>query len=58
MGEDIVTLRQGLRTVEVSLVVLESARRGVTMEVGPPGAGGASGGGGRHGQGDGMLHVG
>jgi predicted dehydrogenase len=59
VGEDIVTLRQGLRTVEVSLVVLDSARLGVTMEVGPPGAAAGSGaGGGRHGQGDGKLHVG
>ena len=55
LGEDIVTLRQGLRTVEVSLVVLESARRGMTMEVPPPGA--ADSGDGRSGRGDGMLHV-
>jgi UDP-N-acetylglucosamine 3-dehydrogenase len=29
---DIVTLRKGLRTVEVSEAVLESAERGVTIE--------------------------
>ena len=30
---DIVTLRQGLRTVEVSAAVLESAARGVTVQI-------------------------
>ena len=30
---DIVTLRQGLRTVEVSAAVLESASRGVTVQI-------------------------
>jgi UDP-N-acetylglucosamine 3-dehydrogenase len=30
---DIVTLRQGLRTVEVSAAVLDSARRGVTVDI-------------------------
>jgi UDP-N-acetylglucosamine 3-dehydrogenase len=34
-ADDIVTLRQGLRTVEVSVAVLESAERGVTVEVPP-----------------------
>jgi UDP-N-acetylglucosamine 3-dehydrogenase len=34
---DIVTLRQGLRTVEVSVAVLESAERGVTVDVPPSG---------------------
>lgn len=36
-ADDIVTLRQGLRTVEVSVAVLESAARGVTVEVPPSG---------------------
>lgn len=47
---DIVTLRQGLRTVQVSAAVLESADRGVTVDILPPGA--------LSGQGEGMLHVG
>jgi predicted dehydrogenase len=34
---DVVTLRQGLRTVEVSAAVLESARTGATMAVAPIG---------------------
>ena len=34
-GSDIVTLRQGLRTVEVSAAVLESARSGRTVECPP-----------------------
>lgn len=34
---EIVTLRQGLRTVEVSAAVLESASSGVTVQVGPAG---------------------
>jgi predicted dehydrogenase len=34
---DIVTLRQGLRTVEVSAAVLESARRGTTVAITPAG---------------------
>jgi predicted dehydrogenase len=50
LAEDIVTLRQGLRTVEVSVVVLESAERGVTMAVRPPGE--------ISGREEGMLHVG
>jgi UDP-N-acetylglucosamine 3-dehydrogenase len=33
---DIVTLRQGLRTVEVSAAVLESAARGATVQIQPP----------------------
>ncbi|HKE67348.1 MAG TPA: Gfo/Idh/MocA family oxidoreductase [Micromonosporaceae bacterium] len=33
---DIVTLRQGLRTVEVSAAVLESARTGATVGIAPP----------------------
>ena len=37
MGEDIVTLRQGLRAAEVSAAVLESAERGVTVAVPTPG---------------------
>lgn len=35
---DIVTLRQGLRTVEVSAAVLESATTGTTVSLRPPGA--------------------
>jgi predicted dehydrogenase len=35
---DIVPLRQGLRTAEVSEAVLESAERGVTVAVPAPGA--------------------
>ncbi len=34
-GDDIVTLRQGLRTVEVSAAVLDSASTGGTVQVGP-----------------------
>jgi UDP-N-acetylglucosamine 3-dehydrogenase len=48
-GDDIVTLRQGLRTVEVSVAVLESADRGVTVDVPPSTRLGAQGG---------MTHVG
>jgi UDP-N-acetylglucosamine 3-dehydrogenase len=48
VGDDIVTLRQGLRTVEVSVAVLESAEKGVTVDVPPSGIGLA----------EGMLHVG
>lgn len=46
---DIVTLREGLRTVEVSMAVLESAEQGVTVDVPPSGAGL---------QGEGITHVG
>jgi UDP-N-acetylglucosamine 3-dehydrogenase len=49
-ANDIVTLRQGLRTVEVSVAVLESAERGVTVQVPPSGRSSE--------QGEGMLHVG
>ena len=35
---DVVTLREGLRTVEVSVAVLESAELGVTVDVPPSGA--------------------
>jgi UDP-N-acetylglucosamine 3-dehydrogenase len=40
---DIVTLRQGLRTVEVATAVLEAAERGVTVAVPPSGQGDESG---------------
>ncbi|GAA4233737.1 Gfo/Idh/MocA family oxidoreductase [Actinomadura meridiana] len=40
-GGDIVTLRQGLRTVEVSAAVLESAKRGETVSLRPSGVLGA-----------------
>jgi UDP-N-acetylglucosamine 3-dehydrogenase len=71
LSADIVPLREGLRTVEVSLVVLESADRGVTMDVPPPGENsenpgnhgdrgdqGDQGDRGVGGQGEGALHVG
>lgn len=48
--DDIVTLRQGCRTVQVSAAVLESADRGVTVDI--PNSGIWSG------QGEGMLYVG
>jgi UDP-N-acetylglucosamine 3-dehydrogenase len=47
---EIVTLRQGLRTVEVSVAVLESAERGVTVAV-PSSTGLAE-------NGEGIVHVG
>jgi hypothetical protein len=34
-GDDIVTLRQGLRTVEVSEAVIRSADEGVTVSTAP-----------------------
>jgi predicted dehydrogenase len=45
LGEatDIVTLRQGLRTVEVAAAVLDAAERGVTVAVPPSGQGDESG---------------
>jgi predicted dehydrogenase len=42
-SEDIVTLRQGLRTVEVAIAVLEAAEQGVTVAVPRSGYGAASG---------------
>jgi predicted dehydrogenase len=55
--DDIVTLRQGLRTVEVSEAVLESADRGVTIAVPPAGRAGEVAGDVSGGE-EGMLHVG
>ncbi len=42
-SNDIVTLHEGLRTVEVSVAVLESAERGVTVDVPPSGVGAGRG---------------
>jgi predicted dehydrogenase len=50
VADDIVTLRQGLRTVEVSVAVLESAEKGVTVGIPPSGRVSE--------QEEGILHVG